>query len=82
MFVGLLSVDSYKDLGIIVNTELKFHRHIRTIVRKSSGMSVNLLSSTLCRLVHVSGHGITGKCAETMAKIKVIVLKIIHIFKD
>ena len=42
-------VDSCKDLGISVDTELKFHGHIRSIVGKSSGMSVNLLNSTLCR---------------------------------
>ena len=42
-------VDSCKDFGILVDTELKFHRHIRSIVGKSSGMSVNLLNSMLCR---------------------------------
>ena len=47
--VGFPSVDSCKDFCILVDTELKFHWHSRSIVEKSSGMSVNLLSSTLCR---------------------------------
>ena len=42
-------VDSWKDLGILVDTELKFHWHNRSIVGKSSGTSVNLLNSTICR---------------------------------
>ena len=42
-------VDSFKDFGALVDTELKFYGHIRSIVGKSSGMSVNLLNSTLCR---------------------------------
>ena len=37
------------DLGILVDTKLKFHMHIKSIVGKSSGMSLNLLNSTLCR---------------------------------
>ena len=32
--VGLQFVDSCKDLGISVDTELNFHRHIRSIVGK------------------------------------------------
>ena len=42
-------VDSCKDLVILVDMEFKFHVYIRSIVGKSSGMSVNLLNSTLCR---------------------------------
>ena len=47
--VCLLFVYSCKDLSILVDTELKFHGHIRSIVEKSSRMSVNLLNSTLYR---------------------------------
>ena len=45
----MLFVYSCKDSGILVDTEFKFHGHIRSIVGKSSGMSVNLLNSMLCR---------------------------------
>ena len=48
--VGLLFVDSCKNLGILVDTELKFHRHIRSIVGKSSRMLVNLLNLTFLRI--------------------------------
>ena len=47
--LGLQFIDSCKDLGILVDTELEFHVHIESIVGRSSGMSVNLLNSTLCR---------------------------------
>ena len=47
--VGLPFGDSCKDLGILVDTELILHGHIRSIVGKSSGISVNLLNWTLCR---------------------------------
>ena len=46
--VGSPFVDSCKDLDIIVDTGLKFHGYIRSIVEKSSGISVNLLNSTFC----------------------------------
>ena len=37
--VDLLLSDSCKDLGILVDTELKCHGHIRFIVGKCSGES-------------------------------------------
>ena len=40
-------VDSCKDLVILVDMEFKLHVYIRSIVGKSSGMSVNLQNSTL-----------------------------------
>ena len=46
--MGLPFVESCKDLGILVETELKFHGNIRSIVAKSSRMSVSLPNSTLC----------------------------------
>ena len=48
--MSLPFVDSCKDLGILVDTELKLHGHLLSIVGKSSGMSVNLQNSTLCSL--------------------------------
>ena len=47
--VGLSFADSCKVLDVLVDTELRFHVHIRSIIGKSSAMSVNLLNSTLCR---------------------------------
>lgn len=40
---------SHKDLGVIVDTSLRFHTHVGIIVNKASGLSTNLLCSTLCR---------------------------------
>ena len=40
---------SSKDLGIVIDNELKFHSHVYSITSKAAGLSVNLLSSTLCR---------------------------------
>ena len=45
--VSLPVIDLCKDVGILVDVALKFHGHIRSIVGKSSGMSVNLLLNAL-----------------------------------
>ena len=42
-------VYSSRDLGVIIDNELKFHSHIRSIAAKAFGLSSNLLSSTVCR---------------------------------
>ena len=45
--MGLPLVYSFKDLGTLVDTELEFHGHIRmirSIVERSSGISVSLLT--------------------------------------
>ena len=42
-------VESCRDLGVLVDNQLKFHSHIQSIVSRAAGLSVNLLSSTLCR---------------------------------
>ena len=42
-------VTSHRDLGILVDSNLRFHEHIRSLVNKAAGLSVNLLRSTLCR---------------------------------
>ena len=47
--MGLPLVESCEDLSILVDTELKFDGHIRSIAGKSSRISVNLLNSTLYR---------------------------------
>ena len=42
-------VSSAVDLGILVDTSLRFHEHIRGVVRKAAGLAANLLRSTVCR---------------------------------
>ena len=42
-------VTSHSDLGITVDSQLKFHEHVRTIVCKASGLANNFLKSTVCR---------------------------------
>ena len=42
-------VTSHKDLGILIDTSLRFHLHIRSIAAKASGLVSNLLKSTLSR---------------------------------
>ena len=45
------TVSSYRDLGVHVDTKLKFHPHIRETVAKAGGVAANLLMSTVCRTV-------------------------------
>ena len=45
----LKMVLSHRDLGIKVDSSLKFHHHISTIVNKASGLINQLLRSTVCR---------------------------------
>lgn len=42
-------VETYCDLGVVVDQQLKFHDHIRTVVQKASGLSHSFLKSTVCR---------------------------------
>ena len=42
-------VKSHRDLGVIVDSSLKFHTHVSTVVRKASGLANQLLRSTVCR---------------------------------
>ena len=44
-------VNSHKDLGVVVDTSLKFHVHIKQIVNKAAVLSSNFLKTTLCRSV-------------------------------
>ena len=41
--------DCSRDLGVLVDKDLRFHSQIRSAVNKASGLCANLLSSTLCR---------------------------------
>ena len=40
---------SHPDLGVLVDSSLKFHNHISSTVHKAAGLSQNLLKSTVCR---------------------------------
>ena len=42
-------VESYKDLGVIVDSSLRFHQHIRLLTAKAGGLMGELLRSTVCR---------------------------------
>ena len=42
-------VSSHKDLGILIDSSLRFHLHIRSIAAKASGLVSNFLKSTLSR---------------------------------
>ena len=45
----LLHADSYRDLGVLVDSRLRFHDHVRVTVGKAGGMMNDLLRSTVCR---------------------------------
>ena len=45
----LLEKEAHRDLGVLIDTSLKFHDHIRDTVFKANGTSINLLKSTICR---------------------------------
>ena len=42
-------VDAHDDLGVLISSDLKFHEHIRTVVRKASGLASSFLKSFVCR---------------------------------
>lgn len=42
-------VSSHMDLGVLVDTDLKFHGHIRSVAHKAGGLAQNFLKSTVCR---------------------------------
>ena len=46
---ALCVVPQYKDLGVWVDSKLKFHHHIRVTVGKASALMSELLRSTVCR---------------------------------
>ena len=47
--VELKVVTSYKDLGVVVDRNLRFHSHIGRVVGKAGALMGNLLRSTVCR---------------------------------
>ena len=46
---SMVVVDSYKDLGVTIDSKLKFHEHVRMTVGKAGGLQSELLRSTVCR---------------------------------
>ena len=42
-------VVSHSDLGVLVDSELKFHGHISKTAKKAAALSQNVLKSTVCR---------------------------------
>ena len=42
-------VASSSDLGVLVDSGLKFHAHIRSVSHKAGGLAYSLLKSTVCR---------------------------------
>ena len=44
----MIFVDSYKDLGITIDSGFKFHAHINPVIAKASAMINNLLRSIVC----------------------------------
>ena len=40
---------SIKDLGVIVDTDLRFHNHVKTVAQKAGGLASNLLRTVSCR---------------------------------
>ena len=45
----LLAVTSHTDLGVIIDSDLKFHEHVHSVVHKAGGLAQSLLKSTVCR---------------------------------
>ena len=46
--VQLKIVHSHRDLGVLIDENLKFHSHIRSFVNHAAGLASNLLKSTVC----------------------------------
>ena len=46
---ALKLVTAHKDLGVSVDTSLRFHHHIRVVAAKAGGLANCLLRSTICR---------------------------------
>ena len=47
----MIFVGSYKDLGITIDSGLKFHAYINAVIDKAGAMINDLLRSTVCRSV-------------------------------
>ena len=46
---ALPNASSAVDLGVTVDTSMKFHSHVQSVAQKASGLSYSLLKSTVCR---------------------------------
>jgi len=42
-------VASHPDLGVLIDSSLKFHQHIQNTAHKAGGLAQNILRSTVCR---------------------------------
>ena len=51
---NLLFVNSYRDLGITIDSGLKFYVHINFVIGKAGAMIDNLLGSTVCRSIEIT----------------------------
>ena len=45
-FLQFISV--HRDCGVLVDSRLKFHRHIKEVVQRAGGFAGELLCSTVC----------------------------------
>ena len=54
--VALKFVKSYRNLGVEVDQNFKFHVHADAVVRKAGGLLGNLLRSTKCRTMLFVPH--------------------------
>ena len=45
----LKTVSTHKDLGVLIDRDLKFHSHAHDVAQKAGGLAQNLLRSTVCR---------------------------------
>ena len=43
------TVDSHMDLGVMVDSDLKFHLHILSTAQKAGGLAQNIIRTTVCR---------------------------------
>ena len=46
---SLKNVKVHKDLGVLVDSSLRFHPHVAAVVKKASSLSNQILRGTLCR---------------------------------
>ena len=46
---SLKLVKTHRDLGVLIDSSLRFHPHVAEVVRKSSGLANQILRSTVCR---------------------------------
>ena len=47
--VQINQVECQRDLGVLIDRNMRFHSHVSSIVNKASGVACNILKSTCCR---------------------------------